>query len=232
MGADFYIANFPKYMIYYGSDPARKAPVQKGDNFMFSNIGKKLQTLAWIAFILGCIASIILAFTLVRNSLDLGILASGCLISWIGSWSLYAFGQITEDIHAMRQENRIATHLLLYSQAKQLIIQQQYQQASVILEDIVGFRDAEKLLHHCLCTLATAQIEAGEYKDACLTLKKIKGDPTADALISEARYLRAKERLAQGKKEDAYKLLKKILSYKDVQQIIQSDPELSAMHKA
>ena len=199
---------------------------------MFNNIGKKLQTLAWIAFIIGCIASLILAFTTERNSFNLGILVAGCLISWISSWALYAFGQITEDIHAMRQENRTSAYLLLYSQAKQLIIQQQYQQASVILEDIMGFRDAEKLLHHCLCTLATAQIEAGEYKNAYLTLKNIKGDPTADALISEARYLRAKEQLAQGKKEDAYKLLKKILSYKDVQQIIRSDPELSAMHKA
>ncbi|MBQ9085006.1 MAG: hypothetical protein IJY24_05045 [Clostridia bacterium] len=82
---------------------------------LFSNIGKKIMALAkilcWvgiacsvIAWVSGLIASadsyepgitILLAFV---------VLVVGFLISWIGSWTMYAFGQVIDDNQNMRAE--------------------------------------------------------------------------------------------------------------------------------
>ncbi|MBQ9085007.1 MAG: hypothetical protein IJY24_05050 [Clostridia bacterium] len=82
---------------------------------LFSNIGKKIMALAkilcWvgiscsvIAWVSGLIASadsyepgitILLAFV---------VLVVGFLISWIGSWTMYAFGQLVDDNQNLRAQ--------------------------------------------------------------------------------------------------------------------------------
>ena len=80
---------------------------------MYSNIGEKIQKLAKICGIFGilCITGgLIFLVGLFLESeewawpIECGIILYGVL-SFIGSWPLYAFGQITNDIHAMRTKD-------------------------------------------------------------------------------------------------------------------------------
>lgn len=71
---------------------------------LFDNIGRKLQTLAKILFVVGIIASIVYALILFRASfgndaLVLGVLVlvGGILGSLISSWLLHGFGEIVEN---------------------------------------------------------------------------------------------------------------------------------------
>lgn len=72
---------------------------------MFNNIGKKIKVLAEVICWIGIIASIITAIwmfgqrTYYSNMDTEGalLLIFGPLSSWIGSWMLYAFGQLVEN---------------------------------------------------------------------------------------------------------------------------------------
>ena len=76
---------------------------------MFEDIGAKIKGLATFLCWVGIITSIAYAIVLWsqnsyhNSTVGMGalVLFAGTIISWIGSWILYAFGQITEDIHAM-----------------------------------------------------------------------------------------------------------------------------------
>lgn len=90
---------------------------------MFNNIGHKIQKLAkafwWIGIVFWSIKGIDLIGSLsmthqltglyVTASSAAGVLVSivtiivGVLVSWIGSLVLYAFGQLVEDTHAIRE---------------------------------------------------------------------------------------------------------------------------------
>lgn len=92
-------------------------------NCMFNNIGHKIQKLAkafcWIGIVFWTIKGIDLIGSLsmthqltgsyVTASSAAGVLVSivtiivGVLVSWIGSLVLYAFGQLVEDTHAIRE---------------------------------------------------------------------------------------------------------------------------------
>ena len=71
---------------------------------MFSNIGGKIKKLAVILCILGIIGSVtyaIICFTNSSRYQDLTlygilILVGGCLLSWIGSFFTYGFGELIE----------------------------------------------------------------------------------------------------------------------------------------
>ena len=75
---------------------------------MFNNIGKKLQILAIISFILGFIASIVIGiyYLFQLDSILPGILiiVFGPLGSWIGSWSIYALGFIAENSENQQED--------------------------------------------------------------------------------------------------------------------------------
>ena len=76
---------------------------------MYSNIGKKVQTLAkilgWLLLIAGAIVWITRMDT--PSSYDDGLgwiaLAAGA-IGYVLSWPLYGFGQLVDDTHAMREK--------------------------------------------------------------------------------------------------------------------------------
>lgn len=78
---------------------------------MFTDVGKKIMKLAGVLCVLGIIASVISGIAVIASNSRYsstilpGILTiiGGSLLSWIGSWTLYAFGQIADDIHEMRE---------------------------------------------------------------------------------------------------------------------------------
>ena len=85
---------------------------------MFTDIGKKIMNLAKVTCILGIVFSVIYGISLLASSnsynnmtgAGLAIILIGSLGSWLGSFVIYAFGQLTDDIHAMREANlNIAT---------------------------------------------------------------------------------------------------------------------------
>ena len=74
---------------------------------MFKNIGDKIKTLAEVICILGIISSFVIGCILMAIDLDFflkGILTIvlGSLASWIGSFVLYGFGQLVDDVNFLR----------------------------------------------------------------------------------------------------------------------------------
>ena len=59
---------------------------------MFEDIGGKMKTVAMTMFILGCIASVIGAFTL-----GWFVIIIGPLFSWLGSIGLYGMGELIDE---------------------------------------------------------------------------------------------------------------------------------------
>ena len=76
---------------------------------MYDNIGGKIKGLAKTMFIVEAIGAVITGIVLLATNDDLifaGLLTLFCgpIIAWISSWVLYAFGELVEDIHAMRNK--------------------------------------------------------------------------------------------------------------------------------
>ena len=96
---------------------------------MFNNIGNKLKALAQILCWAGIVASFIAALVLWSNSsyrnptVGTGfiVLIAGSLGSWIGSWTLYAFGQITEGADGLLEELGFRVTLSCNEQSSTLI---------------------------------------------------------------------------------------------------------------
>ena len=82
---------------------------------LFSNIGKKIMSLAkvlcWIG-ITGSVIAWVSGLVVSADSYEPGItillafavLVVGFLISWIGSWTMYAFGQLVDDNQNLRAQ--------------------------------------------------------------------------------------------------------------------------------
>ena len=75
---------------------------------LYENISDKIKNLAKWIFIIEAIGAIITGFVLL---IDLGfedgwwalfIIFFGPIVAWVGSWILYAFGELAEDVHAIR----------------------------------------------------------------------------------------------------------------------------------
>lgn len=74
---------------------------------MFKNIGDKIKTLAEVICILGIIFSFVIGCILMAINLDfflkgILIIVLGSLASWIGSFVLYGFGQLVDDVNFLR----------------------------------------------------------------------------------------------------------------------------------
>ena len=74
---------------------------------MYSDVGKKIKTLATACAWVGVVTSLILGVSLISG---LGLLAGviafalGCFCSWLGYLMLYAFGEITDCIRDIRNK--------------------------------------------------------------------------------------------------------------------------------
>ena len=76
---------------------------------LYENIGGKIKNLAKWIFIIEAIGSIIAGLVLLFTDEHLilyGLLTLVCgpIFAWVGSWILYAFGELVEDTHAIRNE--------------------------------------------------------------------------------------------------------------------------------
>ena len=76
---------------------------------MFENIGGKIKKLAKVLFVIVALSAVISAIAVfVVNEdlilLGLSIMIAGPIVAWISSWTLYAFGELVEDVHAMRNK--------------------------------------------------------------------------------------------------------------------------------
>lgn len=66
---------------------------------MYTNIGAKIKGLAKFIAYVGIAGSVITSFILIGGEAigtGLGVLVGGSLISWIGSWFMYGFGELIE----------------------------------------------------------------------------------------------------------------------------------------
>ena len=74
---------------------------------MYDNIGGKIKGLAKTMFIVEAIGAVITGIVLLATDDDLifaGLLTLFCgpIIAWVSSWVLYAFGELVEDVHNIR----------------------------------------------------------------------------------------------------------------------------------
>lgn len=79
--------------------------------FMFSNIGNKIKTLAQVVCWLGICISILVGFVLMvqdEETAGIGVLIMvfGSLLSWIGSFITYGFGQLVENSDILVSQNK------------------------------------------------------------------------------------------------------------------------------
>lgn len=78
-------------------------------DFLYEDIGGKIKRMAKWTFIIEVIASIITGIALAIDEYEGGYLLIcifGPIVAWVSSWLLYAFGQIVEDVHAIRDKER------------------------------------------------------------------------------------------------------------------------------
>lgn len=75
---------------------------------MFNNIGGKIKTAAAVTCILGMIASVIWGIILFSRSFLIGLLVMGLggLFSWLGTFTLYGFGELIEETRRNREINQ------------------------------------------------------------------------------------------------------------------------------
>ena len=74
---------------------------------LYDNIGAKIKNWAKWIFIIEAISAIIGGIGLMANDaafIGFIVLICGPLVAWVSSWLLYAFGELVEDVHAIRNK--------------------------------------------------------------------------------------------------------------------------------
>ena len=76
---------------------------------LYENIGGKIKNWAKWIFIVEAIGAVMAGITLIATDDDLilaGLLTLFCgpIVAYVGSWILYAFGELVEDVHAIRDK--------------------------------------------------------------------------------------------------------------------------------
>ena len=106
---------------------------------MFDNIGTKIKNLATIITVLGVIVSIISGIIVMINVvwwLGLIIIVCGCLVSWIGSFFAYGFGEIIDKLNEisnnLTDQKRLSVASVMNSDNKNRM------KAKEILDDVVA----------------------------------------------------------------------------------------------
>lgn len=101
--------------------------LKEGEIAMFKNIGGKIQKLAVIFTVIGFILSILSGITLILRGIvatvrsdsgwilmliGIGVIIFGCLMSWISSFVLYAYGSMAKNLSIIAQNSFVmATRL-------------------------------------------------------------------------------------------------------------------------
>ncbi len=142
---------------------------------MYDNIGGKIKGLAKTMFIVEAIGAIITGLVLLSIDEDLigyGLLTLVCgpIVAWVGSWLLYAFGELVEDVHAIRNKEG-TTEEKAKREAEEKAIREAKEQTSS--ENQQDFYDEE------------ASIELQEECEDNFETIKEKGKKLAEAEIKE-----------------------------------------------
>lgn len=84
---------------------------------MYTNVGSKIKTLAKVICVLGIIGSVMMGITMIAGDSGMGyyygsgnmlifpgfmMIVLGSVLSWASSLALYAFGEMTENVAAMK----------------------------------------------------------------------------------------------------------------------------------
>lgn len=218
---------------------------------MFRNIGRKMQAIAkaicWGGIIVSILYAIILwnQNTFYSNTIGTGflVLSVGSVASLLSSFVLYALGQITDDLHALRikhvgepatdvesvpvQSTEEASEL--YQQALELQSDGKYREAIDILDRIAPFKDAEKRICTCWYHIAMDLLDRKEYDQAYDAFECAGTCQNAAAMLTETRYQQARHLYSLGKKEEAADLFCYLIRYKDTRSIVENDPELKLL---
>ena len=87
---------------------------------LYENIGGKIKNWAKWIFIVEAIGAIIFGICILIGEIDvlgpdsfafsgLFVMIFGPIVAWVGSWILYAFGELVEDVHAIRNKEITTT---------------------------------------------------------------------------------------------------------------------------
>lgn len=79
---------------------------------LYADIGNKIKNWAVWIFIVEALAAIIGGIALMANEfIGVGLLTMifGPFVAWVSSWLLYAFGQLVEDVHDLRDMEKAKT---------------------------------------------------------------------------------------------------------------------------
>lgn len=84
---------------------------------MFNNVGKKIMTLANVLAVLDIIGAIIIAIAGASSAGFIGFVVGAVagVFSVIMCWPLYAFGQLVDDVHAMKTNNPDKTNVPVFT---------------------------------------------------------------------------------------------------------------------
>ena len=93
-------------------------------DILYENVGGKIKRWAIWIFIVEAISAIVTGLSLIMNddsAIGFLLLICGPIAAWVGSWLLYAFGQLVEDVHAMREKEGTTTEIKAKREAKETV---------------------------------------------------------------------------------------------------------------
>lgn len=195
---------------------------------MFNNIGNKMKNLATIICWCGIIATVIATLVIWGAHEDYSptigtgflVLISGIAGSWLGSVALYAFGQITDDIHAMRTANDTATLRPKYLQAAELMKQKKYDEAIAQFEEIYSFQDSAVMIQECWYRKAIDLKKTRRFKAAIKGFTAAGTHKDSAAQLLECWYRAGEELLAKAKFDEAYDAFEMALGYDNAEEML------------
>ena len=195
---------------------------------MFNNIGKKLKGLASFLCWFGIISSAITALILWgQNSyyyrtvgLGFAVLIVGSLASWIGSWTLYALGQIADDVRELKLSNDNTTVRPKYKQAVALLKQNKYEEAKEILEEISSFEDSAVLLQECSYLKAFDLKKNGKLQDAICIFENLDEYKDASDQCKACWYQIGENELKAKRYEKAYEAFNCAYGYRNADEML------------
>ena len=226
-------------MVYNGNENTRVRTFGKWEELgMFENIGGKLKALSKAICWLGIIASVIVSFVLLgvnsyynRTAVTgIIVLFVGCLGSYLGSMFTYAFGELVEDIHVMKNANDLATMRPRYRQAVNYMKQKKYDKAADIFADISSFEDSETLEKECIFCKAIEQKANSKYDEAAATFESIAPYKDAEEQVKECRYQLGCAKLASKDFDAAYDAFEMAANYKDASDMLCEVRYIQAKH--
>ncbi len=172
---------------------------------LYQNIGDKIKGLAKASFVVESIAAVIAGLVLAFEE-EACILISifGPVVAFVSSWILYAFGELVEDVHAMRnKEISVAdvpqkNHILETVAAHTADIVQKYnnqKEASMQESVSVKTEETDSKANKTVCVVGH-DIAEGQYR---VSAKNSQGGMiyiySTDNTLLDKRYIKKNERV-------------------------------------